>query len=485
MKQVVFAGLVGLCFGIICAEWQNLSTVFLYICLVIFCGLAAVHFFDQTVRTSSFYIVLIFLCASSIGLLRVQYAYETIPHSLPDEQTTGTQIITVKIVSALDVRESSLRFIAEPLFPDSSSYNGEHIPNIRITTDRFSDVSYGDIITVEGKISSIVSNNETYARAGEALIRKGVLYEMKSPRIDVLSHTGGGVLKRYAIKVHDFIQETITRYIGEPSAGFINGILIGEKHGLSKEWYDAFTAIGLTHVIVLSGYNLAVLFAWTRALLRRTSFVVQNTFGALSVVTLVLVSGAEAPAVRAGILVLIVALCSVFLRQKDTAYFLSATVLLMLVWNPFYLLYDVSFQLSVAATYGLVYIAPVVETYLKRFPKILSELVRDTTAAQLAVLPLQLFYFGSVSSISLFANVVILPFIPLLMLLGTVVLATSFIPGVAIVVGTSTGVIADFVLLLVKKMSLIATPLHFSIGILGLSVVYIFLILLIQKYKKV
>lgn len=485
MKQVVFVGLVGLCFGIICAEWQNLSTAFVYIFLAIFCGLAIVHFFDQTARTPSFYIALLFLGASIIGLLRVQYAHETIPHPLPEEQIKGTQTLTVKIISALDVRESSLRFIAEPIFEDESATKGERIPNIQITTDRFSDVAYGDVIAVEGKINSIVSNNETYARIGEALVRKGVLYEMRFPKVSIVSHTGGSVLKRYSITIHNWIQQTITRYIREPSAGFVNGILIGEKHGISKEWYEAFTAIGLTHIIVLSGYNLAVLFAWTRALFRRTSFVLQNTFGALSVITLVLVSGAEAPSVRAGILVLIVALSSILLRQKDTAYFLSGTVLLMLVWNPFYLLYDVSFQLSVAATYGLVYVAPIIETYLVRFPKLLRELVRDTTSAQLAVLPLQLFYFGSVSSISLFANVVVLPFIPLLMVLGTVVLAVSFVPGIAIIIGTITGIISDFVLFLVKKMSLVAAPLHFSIGILGLSVAYIFLIIWIQKYKKV
>ncbi len=389
MKRVAFVGLIGLCLGITCAEWQNISDAFVYIFLAIFCGLALVYFFDPKVRTPFFYTTLLFFGFSIIGLLRVQYAYETIPHALPDERIQGTQTLVVKVVSALDVRENSLRFIVEPI--DESGSKRERIPNIRITTDRFSSVSYGDVIVVEGKINSIVSNNETYARVGETLVRKGVLYEMESPQISILRNTGGNLLKRYTIRLHDLIQETITRYIGEPSAGFINGILIGEKHGLSKEWYGAFTAIGLTHIIVLSGYNLAVLFAWTRTLLRRTSFVLQNTFGALSVITLVLVSGAEAPAIRAGILVLIVALSSVLLRQKDTAYFLSGTVFIMLLYNPFYLLYDVSFQLSVAATYGLVYVAPIIETYLVHFPKLLSELVRDTTSAQLAVLPLQLF----------------------------------------------------------------------------------------------
>jgi predicted membrane metal-binding protein len=72
------------------------------------------------------------------------------------------------------------------------------------------------------------------------------------------------ISNRNIVSLNSWIKETITLYVREPSAGFINGILIGEKHGLSREWYDAFTRVGLTHVIVLSGYNLAVIFAWTK-----------------------------------------------------------------------------------------------------------------------------------------------------------------------------------------------------------------------------
>lgn len=486
MKQIVFIGLIGFSFGIICGEWRNLSTEILYICLSIFLGLTIISFFDKTIQTFSFKIILIFLFACTLGLMRTHYAYESIPHLLSDEQIKGSQIFEATIISALDIREDSLRFIAEPIFKKEGSFGDtETIPNIQVTTDRFADVSYGDVVTLEGKITYVVSDDKTYARIGESLVRKGVLYEMRFPIITSVANTGGNVSKRYAIYVHNWIQEIITRYIGEPSAGFINGLLIGEKHGISKEWYGMFTAVGLTHVIVLSGYNLTVLFAWIRVILRRTSFIMQNIFGAFSVIILVLVSGAEAPSVRAGILVLIVALSASFFRQKDTPYFLSATVLIMLAWNPFYLLYDVSFQLSVAATFGLVYIAPIIEMYLSHIPKVFSELIRDTTSAQLAVLPLQLFYFGSISSISLFANVVVLPFIPLLMFLGVLVLATSFVPSIAVIIGTVVGIISDFVLFIVKEMSSIANPVSFPIHIVGLSIAYLFLIIWIQKYTKV
>jgi competence protein ComEC len=98
----------------------------------------------------------------------------------------------------------------------------------------------------------------------------------------------------------------------------------------------------------------------------------------------------------------------------------------MLLVNPFYFLYDVSFQLSVAATYGLVYIAPILQKYLTHFPRIVGDVVRDTSSAQVAVLPLQLFYFGTFSWVAIFVNVIVLPIIPILMILGVLILVLLF-----------------------------------------------------------
>jgi competence protein ComEC len=307
---------------------------------------------------------------------------------------------------------------------------------------------------------------------------------MRLPEIKSIEHGKGNYFYMKLYSFGDVIKYTINVYVREPSASFINGILLGEKHGLSKEWYETFTSIGLTHVIVLSGYNLAIIFAWTRIALRRTPFFVQHLCGACAVIALVLISGAEAPAVRAAILVLTASVAALLQRQEDAGYFLSLTVLVMLLWNPFYLLYDISFQLSVVATYGLTYLAPVLGQYIFSQPKFAHELVRDTISAQVMVLPLQLFYFGTLSWVSVFANIVILPFIPVLMVLGSFVLLFSFIPLLALCIGTLTTVLSDAVLSLVSFFASHTNVISISISLSTLFVLYICIYIFIVRSHK-
>lgn len=420
----------------------------------------------------------------SIGLLRTNYAYSSLPKYTLNESLGIAKVIQGKVVSQIDKRDGYVTFNIEPVLSEMNGYT-KRLPLIRVTSDRFVTISYGDVVNVNGRLEMVLSNNETYKSFTESLIRKGVLYEIRFAKVGFVEHSKANFIKKYSEVMRVNLTETINRYVREPSAGFINGILIGEKHGLSKEWFDRFTDVGLTHVIVLSGYNLAVMFAWTRVLFRRTSFIVQNTFGAMSVIMLVLISGAEPPAIRAGILVLIVALAAVFQRQQNTPHFLSVTIIIMLLVSPFYLLYDISFQLSVVATYGLVYIAPILETYVKALPKPLSETARDTLAAQIAVLPLQLFYFGTLSWVAILVNILILPLIPMLMVLGSVVLATNFIPGLNRIFGEITSVISDMVLNLVKIISNSTDPYHISINLLGVIILYIIMsVIALLKYKK-
>src|SRR3989344_6612257 len=91
----------------------------------------------------------------------------------------------------------------------------------------------------------------------------------------------------------------------------------------------------------------------------------------------------------------------------------------MVFINPVVLRYDIGFQLSFAATLGLVYVAPVIEKYFSKLPKLfdLRETLIMTISAQIFVLPLLLYYFKSLSLISLPANIIVLPTIPLAMIL--------------------------------------------------------------------
>jgi len=482
VKQGVFIGLLGFCIGISIGEYRlvSLDIAILFLCVTL--GLLIIKRFMVAFHTKHVFVCVVLLCGVSLGVIRTKYAYLGLPGAIFDSSVTTTQELKVKVVSPIDVRENSVRVIVEPIIDTISS---AYVPRIRVTLPRINEVMYGDVLELRGSVVSVVTNNKTYVRSSEALIRRGVLYEMRLPEIKSIEREKGNYFYMKLYSFGDAIKDRINVYVREPSASFINGILLGEKHGLSKEWYDKFTNIGLTHVIVLSGYNLAIIFAWTRIALRRTPFLVQHLCGAFAVITLTLVSGADAPAVRAAILVLTASLAALLRRQEDAGYFLSLTVLAMLLWNPFYLLYDVSFQLSVAATYGLTYLAPVLGRYIFSTPKFAHELVRDTMSAQIIVLPLQLFYFGTLSWVSLFANIIILPFIPVLMVLGTLVLIFSFVPFLGLYVGTLTTLLSDIALSMVSFFASHTQLISVSISLTTFFALYLLILIFILHSHKV
>ena len=92
----------------------------------------------------------------------------------------------------------------------------------------------------------------------------------------------------------------------------------------------------------------------------------------------------------------------------------------MIYHNPLVLVFDVGFQLSFAAVLGLIYLYPQLDYRLKKIPEWgkFKELTLMTISAQLAVLPLIMYYFGNFSIFSLPANILILPLIPAAMFTG-------------------------------------------------------------------
>ena len=119
-------------------------------------------------------------------------------------------------------------------------------------------------------------------------------------------------------------------------------------------------------------------------------------------------------------------------RLSQVGRILILTAFLMLLVNPRLLFFDAGFQLSFAATLGLVYISPLLEDYFKKIPKLFG--IRDalltTFSAIIATTPLILFLFGRFSLVAPLANLLILPIIPLTMAVGfgSLIISAIYLP---------------------------------------------------------
>lgn len=231
------------------------------------------------------------------------------------------------------------------------------------------------------------------------------------------------------------------RSLPSPHAELASGIVFGSAQmRLPTELLDAFRRTGTTHIVAASGYNVSVVSSWFLAaaflsgLRRRAAFVCA---GAL-VWLYVSVAGFGASLVRAALMMTAVLCARMLGRESETAHILLLTAAGMVLLTPTLLGFDIGFQLTIAATVGLVVLGPRVAEWCSPWfgTSAIVKLFSETVAVLLTTTPILLWQFGTFSTISLVANILIVPIVPLVMVLCTAVLCIAFLfPAVAPMVG--------------------------------------------------
>lgn len=215
------------------------------------------------------------------------------------------------------------------------------------------------------------------------------------------------------------IMESLQRAMTPADAAAIFAMLFGGYEGIRPELLEAFTTTGIVHILSVSGSHITLLaatVAWLGRFLR-----LRRSITALFVIALIVVygvlAGGVAPVIRSAIMGILTFVAFLLEREKDTQRILSIVGLIMLMLQPA-LLFDISFQLSFAATAGLLYLSPVLYVRMKRVPEWLAANFAITIGAQLAVLPFLAWYFNRVSVSALLANVIAVPLVEYIIIVG-------------------------------------------------------------------
>ncbi|MDT3426615.1 competence protein ComEC [Paenibacillus forsythiae] len=198
----------------------------------------------------------------------------------------------------------------------------------------------------------------------------------------------------------------------EKDAGYLKGLIIGMQDELDPETYRQFSRLGLTHILAISGMHVAVYAGFLLFVLSRLRFTRERalTVTLLLIPAYVLLSGAGPSVVRAGLMSMIALYAARMGVLKDGMHILSASALLMLIWEPYFLL-NVSFQLSFLVTAGLMIYVPLAVPLVSFLPRRLGSGIAVTLVAQLVSFPLTIYYFNQFAALSFAANLVLVPFI--------------------------------------------------------------------------
>lgn len=208
----------------------------------------------------------------------------------------------------------------------------------------------------------------------------------------------------------------------EPLGSLGLGVLIGQRTTLPDAFSEQLSAVGLTHIVAVSGYNLMIIVTFARRLLDKRSKYQATLLTIMLMALFVLMTGTSASIVRA------VIVCSLSLLAWYYGRSFRPHVLILLVacltagWYPVYLWSDIGWYLSFLAFTGILLLAPLARRRIgePRKLKLLLGTLLETSAAQLMTLPLIMFIFGKLSIIGLLANLAVVPLVPLAMLFALV-----------------------------------------------------------------
>lgn len=480
----VFFGFLG---GIL---FHSFITVPLFEYLVFVCaavvGLYALFLSRREVEAFKFPIHLfLILLACGFGMLR----FDSASHfPLIFEDRIEERVVMEGIV----VKESEKRdeYARVVFLPDTLS--GEDILNkktkILFQAAYPAPFEYGDRISVAGTLKKPWEGEGNF-NYPMYLAKDGVFYEIKNAEAELLQkEAGGNSIKRFLFSIKNKFLKNIQISLSEPGASLIGGILLGIKGSLGENFTDALRAAGVIHIIVLSGFNITIVASSMMWLFSYFfSKRIALTAASMAIVLFAIMVGAGATVVRASGMALLVLLARFLNRRSSIINLLLITGIIMSAINPLIVAFDVSFQLSFLATLGLILLSPVFE---KMFSFItqkigLREIVSATVATQLFVFPILLYNGGQFSLVSLPANILILPFIPLVMFLG-------FLTGLFGFLGTALSFPFSFLTSLFLSYMIVVVnffasfPMFsFTLTAGGLFLLYIFLAIFVWfLYKK-
>ena len=278
--------------------------------------------------------------------------------------------------------------------------------------------AYGQPVRMEGRLVKPPDLEDFSYR--EYLARKEIHSLIYSPRLDVLDEPAqGSLLLRWLYAGRARGEAFLNRALPEPYAALANGMLLGIEAGIPDELYDQFNATGSSHVIVISGSNVALIAGVIMGLAARLLGQRRAVWPTLAgIAGYALLVGGDAAAVRAAVMVSLVVVATALNRRSAALVSLTLACTLMTMLNPL-ALWDVGLQLSSLATAGLILFVPSFTQALQhgllrigivpaRLPAAVRSVVEDglvvTIAATVMTLPLIVYYFGRLSFVSLATN---------------------------------------------------------------------------------
>ncbi len=430
-----------------------------------------------------------------IGMFIVSSQDVTSKKAFYNRYSPSDSLVTFKLRNVLKSNLYYDKYIGEIIKVGALKSTGDILLNIQKDTFRVSakinDIFYfkADFIAIENPKNPYQFNYKAY------LQKQGVHHQvfLRNTRY-VYKESSQNSMYKIAESIRNTVEEKLilNGFNGEELA-VIKALILGQRNTISKELLQEYTKAGAIHILAVSGLHVGIVLLILTALFKplenlkkgkliKTVLIVSLLWG------FAIIAGLSASVVRAVTMFSAVAIGMTFDRKTFVIHSLITSMFLLLLVQPM-LLFDVGFQLSYLAVFSIVTIQPKLAALWKPKWKLVTkfwQLFTVSIAAQIGVLPISLFYFHQFPGLFMVSNLVIIPFIGVILMSGILVIVLAVLNILPKFIGELysgvIGLMNDFVGWISIQESFLITEISFSSSLLVTSYFCIFLgIYLLEK----
>lgn len=315
------------------------------------------------------------------------------------DQESITAVVSGKILKDPDLDGDKTALVLTDLNINGADYAGKVYTKFTNAIETESPLKRSDRVKLEG---TLLNGFGTY------------LAYLYRPKIKSVTRSESG---DFFLNLRDDLAKQIKKYLPKKEAGLALGYLLGMRQGVDKDFEETLRVVGLTHILVASGTHLSILVSFAKKIFGKISRTLGFFGGSIFALIFVGITGLT-PSMSRAAPVAILGLVAWYLGRDRSPFRVLLVVMAgTLILNPTNLL-DLAWLLSFGSFGGIMIVPPIIKNILfskTHPPGFLAELIIASFSATLVCAPILIYFFGSISLISILANLLILPTISIVM----------------------------------------------------------------------
>ena len=408
----------------------------------------------------------------------------------------NASLIQLKIREVLKPNRRHHKYFAELFKLNSKNVHGKILVTI-LKDSTSSAFKVDDLLLISSEIEEVAGPSNPYQFDYKKYLKNlGVFHQVRISEKQILQRSKGPTsLRGFSENIRNHIIQKLSETpIEKAQRVIIQALILGQRKDISKEMYGEYIAAGALHILAVSGLHVGILYLILSWLFKPLEYL---KFGkqAKSVLLLLflwgfaILAGLSPSVVRAVTMFSFFGLAGMLDRPTNSFNTLFLSFFTLLVFNPNWL-YHVGFQLSYLAVFFILWIQPeLYKSYIPKFylDKLLWGIITVTLAAQIGIAPLSLYYFHQFPGLFFITNLVILPFLAIILAGGLLVIILTIIGQLpnSLALGYNWLIkqLNGFVHWIAQQQTFIFTDISFSFSTMIAGYALIFALILWWKLK--